>query len=68
MRDSVESFVNTYFQVSRLTEQLNKALATRKDTFGVSINKAGDKIEMSDGRGEDAENTTVRSFYLNRVK
>lgn len=68
MRDSVESFVNTYFQVSRLTEQLNKALATRKDTFGVSINKAGDKIEMADGRGEDAENTTVRSFYLNRVK
>ena len=68
MRDSVEIFINNHFQVSQLTEKTSKSLESRKDTFGISINKAGDKIEMVRGRSEDSHNENVSSFYLKRVK
>ena len=68
MRDSVETFINNHFQVSQLTEQGKKEFESRKDTFGISINKAGDKIELVLGRSEDSENESESSFYLKRVK
>ena len=68
MRDSVESFINNHFQVSQLTEMTRKGLESRKDTLGVSINKAGDKIELVYGRNEDSDYGSVSSFYLKRVK
>ena len=68
MRDSVETFINNHFQVSQLTEKTSKSLESRKDTFGISINKAGDKIEMVRGRSEDSHNENISSFYLKRVK
>ena len=68
MRDSVETFINNHFQVSQLTEQGKKEFESRKDTFGISINKAGDKIEMVRGGSEDSDNGNVSSFYLKRAK
>ena len=64
MRDSVETFINNHFQVSQLTEQGKKEFESRKDTFGISINKAGDKIELVVGR-KDSENASYR--YLKRL-
>ena len=68
MRDSVETFIKNHFQVSQLTEMTRKELESRIDTFGISINKAGDKIELVLGRSEDSENESESSFYLKRVK
>lgn len=67
MRDSVETFINNHFQVSQLTEMTRKGLESRKDTLGISINKAGDKIELVGGR-KNSENESVVSYYMKRVK
>lgn len=70
MRDSVETFIDRYFQVNQLTEQGRKQIdESKKNTFGVSINKAGDKIEMvSLRRSEDSENESADYMYLKRAK
>ena len=68
MRDSVETFIDRYFQVNQLTEQGRKQFRSKKNTFGVSINKAGDKIEIVHGRSEDSEKENVSYLYLKRAK
>ena len=68
MRDSVETFIDRYFQVNRFIESGRKQLESMKVTLAVSTNKANDKIELVLGRSEDPGNEGIRSFYLKRVK
>lgn len=63
MRDSVETFINNHFQEKALTEVGRKQCESlKKSTYGISINKSGDKIELVLGRSEDSEN--VSYYYL----
>lgn len=65
MRDSVETFINNHFQEKALTEGGRKQCESlKKSTFGISVNKSGDKIELVLGRSEDSENASY--FYLKR--
>ena len=68
MRDSVETFIDRHFQVNQLTEAGRRQFESKKTTFGVSINKAGDKLELVRGRSEDPENESVSYYYLKRAK
>ncbi len=67
MRDSVETVIERNFQVNQLVEAGRKQLESKKDTLGVSINKAGNKIEIVVGRSEDSENESVNYSYLKRL-
>ena len=70
MRDSVESFIGNYFQKDRLVEWLRRGLKSnlRKNTYGISTNRAGDKIELEVGRGDNSENLEVSYIYLKPSK
>ena len=65
MQDSVDSYINRWFQVNQLKESLRNSF--KIDTFCVSINKSGDKIEMIVGRNNSSEGA-INSFYLKRTK
>ena len=70
MRDSVESFIGNYFQKDRLVEWLRRGLKSnlRKNAYGISTNRAGDKIELEVGRGDNSENLEVSYIYLKPSK
>ena len=66
MRDSVETFIDRYFQVNRFIESGRKQLESMKVTLAVSTNKANDKIELVLGHRGDSENEKVTYYYLKR--
>ena len=68
MRDSVESFIDRYFQVKRLVETGREQTLSKTDTLAVSTNKAGDKIEVVVGQSDNPESENAHSFYLKRTK
>ena len=66
MRDSVETFINNHFQEKALTEVGRKQCESlKKSTYGISINKTGDKIEFVQGRSGDSENANY--YYIKRL-
>ena len=66
MKDSVESFIGRYFTIERLEKLGRKRMESRQDTFALSINKSGNKIELVRGQGEDAEGASY--LYIKRSK
>lgn len=63
MRDSVETFIDRHFQVNQLTEAGRRQFDSMRTTFGVSINKAGDKLELVRGRSDDE---SLNFYYFKR--
>ena len=70
MRDSVESFIGRYFQPDKLVKMGKEQIQSGKknNTFGISTNRAGDKIEMEVGPSDDTENQEVSYIYLKPSK
>jgi len=68
IRDSVESFIGRYYQAEKLAEIARKQIQSgRKDkSLGISTNKAGDKIELVEGKSDDPGNQDVSYIYLKR--
>ena len=67
MRDSVETFIKNHFQEKELAEGLRKQCESlKKTTYGISINKSGDKLEMVHGQTENYGNKNGSYFYLKR--
>ena len=70
MRDSVESFIGRYFQPDKLVKMGREQIQSGKknNTFGISTNRAGDKIEMEVGPSDNSENQDVSYIYLKPSK
>ena len=70
MRDSVESFIGRYFQPDKLVKMGREQIQSGKknNTFGISTNRAGDKIEMEVGPSDDPKNQDVSYIYLKPSK
>jgi len=66
MRDSVENYIRTYYDMKKWTESVRKQLEenSRTDTFCVTINKAHDKLEVDVSSNKDE----VKTHYYKRIK